>query len=239
MRQQITAVLFDLDGTLLENNVPVFFGDYFRRLAGWMAELAPEQKFLHWLNKATDAMLANDGECTNEEAFWAEFETGLGIARETIEPVFLDYYARDYVKLREHTARRQEARAVVQLAFDLGLDVVVATNPLFPETANRQRLAWAGVADFPYRLITSYDNSRACKPNLTYYRQIAETLGRDPRECLMVGDEDWDMVAGHLGCLTYLVPGINTKPTIPDAPEPQYRGTLGELAEVLKRHIAV
>jgi len=42
-----------------------------------------------------------------------------------------------------------EARSVVQAVFDAGYDVVIATNPLFPDTAIRQRMEWADVAEFP------------------------------------------------------------------------------------------
>jgi len=234
--QTIRAVLFDLDGTLLENNVPIFFEHYFRRLAGWVGHLTPPEEFLAHLNRATAAMLANDGTRTNETVFTEVFYPLIGRPREEMEPLFMDFYAREFPKLREYTVRRPEARRVVRRAFDLGLDVVVATNPLFPSTAIRQRLEWAGAADFPYRLVTTYENSRACKPSLTYFRQIADYLGHPPEACLMVGDEDWDMIAGKLGCLTYLVPGVNTRTRLPDAPAPQYRGTLGELIEVIERH---
>ncbi|MHB0935517.1 MAG: HAD family hydrolase [Armatimonadota bacterium] len=234
--QTIRAVLFDLDGTLLENNVPIFFDSYFRRLAGWVDQLIPPEAFLQHLNAATSAMLKNDGTRTNETVFAETFYPLIGRPRAEMEPLFMDFYAREFPKLREYTIRRPEAQRVVARAVELGLDVVVATNPLFPDTAIRQRLEWSGAADFPYRLITTYENSRACKPNLTYFRQIADYLGCQPEECLMVGDEDWDMNAGTLGCLTYLVPGVNTRKRLPDAPEPVYQGTLEELEAVLERH---
>jgi len=236
MNRKIRAVLFDLDGTLLENNVSVFFDTYFRRLAEWVGHLIPPDEFLTHLHAATGAMLKNDGARTNETVFAETFYPLIGHPRAEMEPLFMDFYTRAFPGLREYTVRRPEASRVVGRAIELGLDVVVATNPLFPDTAIRQRLEWSGAADFPYRLITTYENSRTCKPNLTYFRQIAEYLGYAPEECLMVGDEEWDMAAGNLGCLTYLVPGVNTRKRLPDAPEPAYRGTLGEVIEVIEKH---
>ena len=110
--------------------------------------------------------------------------------------------------------------------------MVIATNPLFPATAIEQRLEWAGVADFPYRLVTTFENSRAAKPNLLYFEQILETIGRLAEESLVVGDEDMDMVAAHLGCPTFLVPGPRTKLS-PTTPKPTYRGTLMDLGRLL------
>ena len=96
-----------------------------------------------------------------------------------------------------------------------------------------QRLEWAGVADFPYRLVTTYENSRACKPNLLYYKQILKSIGHRAEACLMVGDDDMDMVAARLGCATFLVHGPATK-LDPATPEPTYRGTLADLEALLQ-----
>ena len=146
----------------------------------------------------------------------------------------MDFYANDFPALRQYTRRKPQARQVVQQAFDLGFDVVIATNPLFPATAIEQRLEWAGVADFPYRLVTTYENSRACKPNLLYFEHILETIGHRADACLVVGDEDMDMVAAHLGCVTFhILPpkhrGKDRGRLDSTTPEPTYRGTLADL----------
>jgi FMN phosphatase YigB (HAD superfamily) len=233
MTNQIGAVLFDLDGTLLDNDMSVFLEHYFDKLTGWVSNLVPADEFMDCLMRGTQAMLANDGLETNEEVFAQVFYPLVGLPREELEPVFLEFYAAEFPSLREHTRRKPEAQAVVQAAFDLGCDVVVATNPLFPAAAVEQRLRWAGVADFPYNLVTSYENSRAAKPNLVYFEQILATLGRQPSEALVVGDEDMDMVAAKLGCHTYLVPGSRTQ-LDPGTPKPAYRGSLADVGELLR-----
>ena len=170
-------------------------------------------------------MLANDGRATNEEVFASAFYPLIGRTREEMEPVFTDFYLHAYPRLQQYTQCLPEARQAVQAAFERGLDLVIATNPLFPDLAIRQRLDWAGVGDFPYRLVTSYENSRACKPNPLYYRQILETIGREPASALVVGNEAGDMVSAQIGCQTFLVPGAAT-PLDPAVPAPTYRGTL-------------
>ncbi len=228
----IKAVFFDLDGTLLDSNMDVFLTHYLKRLAARTAHLIPPDEFIHHLLAATEAMVANDGRATNAEVFIEAFYPCVGYDLAELEPIFMDFYANDYPALREFTRRRPEARPAVQLAFDRGYDVVIATAPLFPETAVRQRMAWAGVDDFPFRRITSYENSRFCKPNVRYFQEIADFLGYPPEACLVVGDDSVDMVAAHIGCSTFLVPGAAPKPEIA-APEPAYRGTLQDLMEIL------
>lgn len=55
-------------------------------------------------------------------------------------------------------------------------------------------------------LYTTYENSRYCKPNLNYYRDILRQLGAPAEECLMVGnDVAEDMVAQQLGMQVFLL----------------------------------
>ena len=80
----------------------------------------------------------------------------------------------------------------MRAAFARGLAVIIATNPLFPTTAIEQRLAWAGVPvdEYPYALVTTYENMHAAKPQPAYYREILAAIDCPPDRALMVGD-DW------------------------------------------------
>jgi FMN phosphatase YigB (HAD superfamily) len=234
MAHPIRAVLFDLDGTLLDNDMDVFLPHYFRLLGAHMAHILAPEPFMARLMQATQQMLDNNGQATNEEAFAAAFYPVAGHSREEVEPLFHQFYADVFPTLRQYTQPQPGARRVVQLAFDLGYEVAIATNPVFPETAVRQRLAWAGVAGFPYRWVSSYENSRATKPNLLYFEQILQVLDQPPQASLVVGDEDMDMVAAHLGCHTFLVPGPRTA-LAPDTPQPSHEGTLTDVAALLER----
>ncbi len=229
----LKAVLFDLDGTLLGNNLDQFLPRYFEAISAHVASLVPPKQFIEHLLRATQTMLGNDGRATNEEVFGSVFYPLIGRSREEMAPVFLDFYLHVYPALRVYTQCQPEARQAVQAALDRDLDLVIATNPLFPDLAIRQRLEWAGVGDFPYRLVTSYENSRACKPNPLYYRQILEAIGREPADALVVGNEAGDMVSAQLGCRTFLVTGAAAT-LDPALPAPTYRGTLDGLVRFLR-----
>lgn len=233
MNHPIRAILFDLDGTLLDNDMDAFLPPYFRMLSARVAHLLPPEVFMPRLLTASDAMLQNDGRQTNEEAFARAFYPLAGHSRAEVEPLFLDFYQNEYPALRALTRRKPEARKVVQQALDLGHDVVIATNPLFPAIAVQQRLEWAGVDDLPFRLVTSYENSRATKPHPLYFRQILETIGQPPEAALMVGDEEMDMAAAHVGCPTFLVPSPRTTLS-PATPAPDFQGSLADLGALLR-----
>ena len=83
---------------------------------------------------------------------------------------------------------------------------MLATNPVFPAVATKSRMGWVGLVPEDFALVTTYENSRYCKPNLDYYREILKTINCQPEECLMVGnDVDEDMVAAELGMQVFLL----------------------------------
>lgn len=234
LNSSIKAILFDLDGTLLDINLKLFIPHYVKILSETIAHLVSPKKFLTSMMKATNAVEQNDGRDTNENVFAEVFFPLIGYSRKKIDPIFKKFYEQGFSKLRQYAKRKTEARSVVQAVFNNNYDVVIATTPLLPAITIEQRLEWAGVNDFPYRLITTFENSRASKPNLLYYKQILEIIGHPPEACLMVGDEDRDMVAAHLGMHTFLVPSPHTN-LGPEIPVPTYKGKLADLKPLLNK----
>ena len=228
------AVLFDLDGTLLPLDQDEFTKVYMQLIAGKMAPLIEGKRFVEQLWASTAAMVADvRPDFTNKQVLDAHLCAGLGIAEGVLMPVFDDFYAQEFQLLKAVAYPATAAREAVAAVLSQGLRAVVATNPLFPLTAIRQRLEWAGIADLPFALVTSYETSHYCKPQLAYYREILALIGCRPEECLMVGnDVEEDLVAAELGLKTFLVTDwlINRKAA---TPAPDYRGSLAELAAFL------
>jgi len=106
---------------------------------------------------------------------------------------------------------------------------VLATNPLFPLIAIKERMRWAGVSEFDFALITSYEEMHACKPNLEYYREICAKIKVPARNCLMVGnDVEEDLIAQKIGMQTFLVEDyLLNRHDLPINAD--YRGSLKEL----------
>ena len=202
------AALFDLDGTLLGVDTASFIAGYLRRLGEWMAEVVNPGELTSHLWTSTMAMVESiDPATTNADVFWADFPGRTGRPREFWEPRFERFYREEYPRLRPPGLNGEaDARAAVEAALDRGLQLVLATNPLFPEQAIRERMRWAGVLDYPWTLVTTFDNMHACKPRPEYYREVLQRLGRRPEECLMVGnDTEEDGVATRVGMHLYLV----------------------------------
>ncbi len=229
---QLKAVLFDLDGTLLDVDLSQFIPGYLKLLANTVAHLIRPNKFISAILKASEFVNRNDGKISNEEAYLNAFFPIEGYEMDDIQPYFNQFYEEEFKKLQKFTKKKPDAYEVIQTAFNKGYKVVIATTPVFPLTAIEQRLEWAGVRDFPYDLITSIENSCASKPNLLYYRLIFKYLNISAKECIMVGDEDKDMVCASLGSQTFLVNSPNANLN-EKTPEPTYRGELKDLLALL------
>ncbi len=94
----------------------------------------------------------------------------------------------------------------LEILKEKGYELVIATNPLFPKFAIDQRIQWAELVHEDFSHITYFEDSHYCKPNVEYYSEILETIGKNPQECMMVGnDAEEDLAAGALGITTYLI----------------------------------
>lgn len=203
----ITTVLFDLDGTLLPMDQDLFVKTYFEGLAARLAPLgyAPEE-LIRAVWAGTKAMVGNDGTHTNQEVFWDDFCSRFGPAAREDEPRFEDFYREDFPRVQRVCGFTPKAAATVQWLKSRGIRLALATNPIFPAIATRQRIAWAGLCEEDFAICTTYENSRFSKPELRYYQDLLDHLGVTAEECLMVGnDVDEDMIAGALGMQVFLL----------------------------------
>ena len=202
-----TTVWFDLDGTLLPMDQERFVRAYFGLLARTMAPLgyAPD-RLPKVITDGIQAMVQNDGAATNEDVFWRVFCAAFGErAREDI-PRFEAFYRNEFQQAKAACGFAPRAAQTVRALKAMGFRVVLATNPLFPRVATHSRIRWAGLEPQDFELVTTYENSCFCKPDLRYYEEILGKLQVQPGECLMVGnDADEDMVAERLGMRVFLL----------------------------------
>ena len=203
----ITTVLFDLDGTLLPMDQDIFVKEYFGRIAGKLAPQGYEpKKLVDTIWRGTGAMVKNDGSTSNEEAFWKVAVAVYGDQIMKDKHFFDEFYEEEFDKIKAVCGYHPAAAEIVHRLNEKGLRVALATNPIFPARATQWRIQWAGLTPEDFELYTTYENSRYCKPNLDYYRDILSQLNVSAEECLMVGnDVGEDMIAQQLGMKVFLL----------------------------------
>lgn len=231
----ISAVLLDLDDTLLDNDIHSFLPPYFALLGEYARPYMEPERFLEELLWCTRFMASSqDGSILLRDRFWSCFQERSGLEPAELEPFFDRFYQGEFSQLATLTRVRPSAQRLVSSCLENGLKLVIATNPMFPRVAIEKRLEWAGlsVTDFAFDLVTSYDNMHATKPWLAYYSEILDKIDCRPEEALMVGDS-WEndiVPAAKIGMCTFWI-SQGTSP--PDETMLSGSGTMPELLRQL------
>ena len=227
-------VLFDLDGTLLPLDTDGFINGYLKALSKKMANYIEPDVFVPKLLKATEAMVLNLEDKTNEEVFAEHFFKDSPESKVSILEQFEEFYLNEFKSLHVHSAKHEpHVLEMLEYLTSKGVGIIIATNPLFPLIAIKERLRWIDVDEYDFKLITSYEKMKYCKPHLQYYKQILEEINAKPEDCLMVGnDMQEDMIASKLGMKTFLLEEYlidrNTYRI-----EPTYRGSFLDLQKCI------
>ena len=232
----LKTILFDLDGTLLPIDTDRFVHEYMKELGGYAGHLVPPNQLAEQVMASTYQMIKNtDPAMTNAQVFAADFFSKVARDEAELMPVFDAFYRERFPRLQAACPGLPGlAQEVVQTAVDKGYEIVLATNPLFPRAAIEERMRWIGVQEMPWRLVTTYEEMHACKPQPAYYREVLEKIGRSPAECLMVGnDMDEDGVAATLGVDVYFVTDHLINRTGKELP-PEQSGTMADFLQRLR-----
>lgn len=213
----MNTVLFDLDGTLLPMDMKEFTDTYLLLLSNRLETAGYDaKKIVAALWVGVKAVTENDGLITNEECFWKAFENFMtdgngkmeSKVKRKIEKEILKFYKEDFGVARYITHPTDIVAECIDILKNKGYQLVVATNPIFPEIATIERIHWAGVDSEDFSLITTYENSCYAKPNIEYYKFLLKMLDKDPEDCLMVGnDVHEDMCARNIGIDVFLIEG--------------------------------
>ncbi|OPX83526.1 MAG: 2-deoxyglucose-6-phosphatase [Pelotomaculum sp. PtaB.Bin104] len=230
------AVLFDLDGTLLDIDMD-FFQYYFRA----MGEMAAEKGFgdpvqlVELVTRCTWDMIRDcNCENTNKKTFMNKFLAQWPCSENQAADFFNEFYASKYPLLQQHCKTFPGMKEMMAELCKHDQKIVIATQAIFPIEPIQWRMNWAEVGDFQYELVTSYEHMHYCKPYTEYYAEIVERIGVSSANCLMVGnDTGADLPASALGMKTFLLEErLIDKGNSPYRPD--WRGKLSDLYSFMK-----
>ncbi len=233
------TLLLDLDDTLLINDMDAFLPRYLESFSRHVADYIQPDLFVQNLLLGTHAMVTNRRpDCTLQEVFNQAFFAQVQVDEEKFTQLANKFYEEIFPSLQKITSPAPGAVKIVKQAFERGYQLAVATNPLFPISAIRQRLAWAGLKmeDYPFQVVTSYEKYHFAKPAPAYYAELMAQLGWPDGPVVMVGDDlERDIIpASRLGLATYYV-GSKDLGASDNQPFPTATGTLENLVTWLDR----
>jgi FMN phosphatase YigB (HAD superfamily) len=234
----IRAVLLDLDDTLLRTHTQQFVERYLAALAEFVLKAFPalsRETIDKAISRAARATVTSlDPTRTNVQVFSEALAAILDLPLDALAEAFDAFHEDAYLRLGQDITEVPAAKPLIDRLFDMGMTVVIATNPLFRLGPIMQRLAWAGLASprVPYALITHIENMHFTKPNPQYYEEILARVGVEADEAIMVGDNLTNDIApaASAGLNTYW---IDPDKTDPDDIAPDGSGTLADFEQLI------
>ena len=201
------ALLIDFDNTLVLFNEDQFLVSYAKLAYPYLREFYDESTFFQKLLQSTLRMIHNDGQMTNVEAFTNHFIADTpALSYEECITRFQKFYEDSFQQLGSIVTVVPYGRELLQNIIKKGLQVVIATNPIFPDIATRIRVSWANLQNLDITLMTHAENMSYCKPLPEYYQAILDMIQQKPENCVMAGNDPIsDMAASNLGIKTFLV----------------------------------
>lgn len=204
----IKAILFDLDGTLLPVTNDFFFRNYLNDVSTALPGVDPKLLGAAIVEVLGEVMRENDPKRTIGDVFMRKLSERVGMTVAAMTPHLDEYYAEGFPLLGRGITPNPHVPEMVSAAKDKGYRLVLATNPVFPAAATRERIRWAGLEESDFEFVTYFDDCRHTKPHLEYYRhEVLDRLDLYAADCLMVGNDiGEDMApAAALGMSTYLL----------------------------------
>lgn len=226
-------IMFDLDGTLLPMDTEAFLASYLKLLGSYFSDVTEPGIFAsHVMASSTATIMDGSGTLTNREKFMRHFLPRLGRSQSELLPRFSLFYRDRFPELAKHASPTPLARRLVESALRKGFGVVLATNPIFPREAVLERMRWAGIEDLPWAHITSYEDTKYCKPNPKYFAEILEALETEAPRCLHIGnDMEEDFSASKVGLPVVMVSDFLINRRNRPLTDCMYYGTLSEVTK--------
>jgi FMN phosphatase YigB (HAD superfamily) len=202
----LNTILFDLDGTLLPIDSAAFERLYFEALASRFTDMYSPVEFTKLIWDATKAMVANKEHITNKTAFMNAMGAVVTTRLPEMQKRFDAFYGDGFDAVRAAVLDNKPIREAVATLKTKGYDLAIATNPLFPRKAVEKRIEWTGLKRVDFVYVSSFEDNHYCKPHVEFYLEVLGQLGKQPKECLMVGNDPFeDTIASKTGIKTYLI----------------------------------
>lgn len=232
------AVLFDLDGTLLQVQMHDFIPKYISAFHTRCQDLVDHRQLQDAMRAGIHLLLEiEDGARTNQQRFFAFVAAQLDLDPDLLGQRYAEFLGGDYEFLASAIEPLPLANTLINICRRAAVPVVLATNPVFPRQLIEARCRWGGIDITAFDLVTSLENTRYCKPQLGYFYDLAAQLDLAPQNCLMVGnDTSHDLAAGETGMTTWLV---DTWMMVRKGPNftPHFRGNHEQLHDFLLNNL--
>jgi FMN phosphatase YigB (HAD superfamily) len=232
----VDTLLFDLDGTLVDQFLPGSSMQFAWLLIRRFRGLAPAGTTYRAAKTAIHALHHHDGKRTNFDVVVETFCEVAGLPVERVAALYQTFAEKDFPAMGWRFHAVPGAPETVRWARDQGYRLVLATNPTVPLKMITDRAAWAGLGDVEWAFITHPQIMRSLKPSVRYYEELMAHLQTEPGRCLMIGNDFLkDTPAKAVGVPTFILdrPQNRKQRRLPRLYEPDHVGTYADLKTLL------
>lgn len=202
----IKAILFDLEGTLINVDSANFIRNFVGILAPRFAHLLSPDKFSKQLLKSLESVENEDRpEQTNMQTLYDDFSKATGHSGQSLRPVFNEFYESDFSTLKCLVQAAPQGVKVIEYVLQRGYLTAAASNPALPLQVMQEYLSWAGLKPEHFKIIPGLDNFHYFKPQLGFFQELADSLSVKPENCLLVSAQSEDLVCTKLGMKVFFI----------------------------------
>jgi len=181
-------IFLDYDGTLVEERSEEFYKLYFKLLS--KKSKLPFEKIYNLVMESVNETLENDDEnITLFEKFLEIISHKSSIGKNYWLEFFIDFYQNEFNQIKKVTIPKDN---IIKKIKKTDHQLIFASNPLFPKIAVEKRISFAGLSPNNFIYISHMENSHFAKPNPKFFKEILNSLNLDPKNCVMIGDSDFD-----------------------------------------------
>ncbi len=203
---EITHVLVDMDGTLIQQPGPVFFNLFAFGVLYRMREFGTIPELIRAASKTKQILLSPHEFPSNEEAFFETLAKELHTSKDKIKIFMQKFFDSEYPFICLSLKTQPYARELVDILRMTGRHITLATNPVFGKREIEMRLKASQLFLHDFDHVTSWDMMKTTKPQKEFFHSTLNEIGAKPQNTVMIGNDPYyDLPAHKVGIQTLLV----------------------------------
>jgi FMN phosphatase YigB (HAD superfamily) len=200
--KNITHLLVDLDGTLVNGDRPSMRLDFITRIGAYWHNQGSMLQVTREMSKAADSEPTSE---SNEKKIVKAFANIFKMDEEQANLFLRDSVSDVFPMLKKHFSPVSGAAEFLGWAKE-HYSLILATNPVWFPNAVQWRTEWGGVDLNIFHSFTHAGRMHSCKPRLEYYRELLEQEHLKSQNCLLIGnDYSKDLPANQIGIATFIL----------------------------------
>lgn len=182
--------MIDLDGTLINLDWRKNMRYYYKKVMKILPDMGAKVSYLYSVRLAAKKMMSDDtDDLLNIEKYFKYITRYTKLPDEKNREIYFKFYNESFAGFQEDVKDVEGAHQLISLCKSMGMKIVLATNPVFPLQAVKERLSWGKFNPEDFDLITHIQNFTHCKPSPKYFMDILSKFGTKPDNAFMVGDD--------------------------------------------------